>query len=65
MAKQAKTTPRTSNRKSTEWGIGQPLAFPPTKTLANVDRLAREVAEETMRASFTPKPQKPKKKYLL
>jgi hypothetical protein len=62
MAKIAKKRIGTSKRKSTEWGIGQPLAFPKAKNLTAIDRLAQEAVEEGMRGTFKPKREKRKKK---
>jgi hypothetical protein len=49
MAKKAKKRLGKSKRKSTEWGIGQPLAFPQAKNLTATDRLAQETVEKAMR----------------
>jgi len=62
MANKARKRIGKSKRKSTEWGIGQPLAFPKVKNLTGIDRLAQEVVEEAMRGPFKPKREKRKKK---
>jgi hypothetical protein len=62
MAKKAKKRPSRSKRKSTDWDIGQPLAFPPKKTPAVIERLAREAVEEAMSGPLKPKGLKRKKK---
>jgi hypothetical protein len=62
MAKKAKRRTGKSKRRVTDWGIGQPLAFPKAKNLTAIDRLATEVVEEAMRGPFTPTRQKRKKK---
>ena len=62
MAKKAKKRIGRSKRKATDWGIGQPLAFPKVKILTDTERLAKEVVEEAMRGPIKPKRQKRKKK---
>jgi hypothetical protein len=62
MAKIAKKRIGTSKRKSTEWGVGQPLVFPQVKHLTDTDRLAQEVVEEAIRSPFKLKREKRKKK---
>jgi hypothetical protein len=62
MAKRAKKTPRRSKRKSTDWGVGQPLAFPQVKNLTALDRLAHQAVEESLRGPFKLKQEKRKKK---
>jgi len=56
-----KPTRRTPN-KTTEWNLGQPLAFPPKLNRSNIERLAREAVEEAMRGPFKRKRAKRKKK---
>jgi hypothetical protein len=46
---------------STDWSIGQPLAFPPKRPTV-ISRLARVAAKEAMRGPFKLKQQKRKKK---
>jgi hypothetical protein len=60
MAKKAKKKPPRRKAKITEWGVGQPLAFPPSRT--EFERLAREAVEEAILGPFRRKPQKRKKK---
>jgi hypothetical protein len=36
--------------KSTEWNVGQPLAFPPART--GIKRVAQEAVDEAMRGPF-------------
>jgi hypothetical protein len=62
MAKKAKKRIGKSKRKSTEWGVGQPLAFPQVKNLTATERLAKEVVEEAMRGPVKLTRQKRKKK---
>jgi hypothetical protein len=50
------------NQKSTEWKVGQPLAFPPTKANALINRLARTAVRKDMGGSFGLKRLKGKKK---
>jgi hypothetical protein len=52
---------RESRRKTTQWNLGQPLAFPPKKN-AGFERLAREVVQEAMSGPFKAKRKKRKKK---
>jgi hypothetical protein len=47
---------------STEWGVGQPLAFPSKKSAAAINRVTQEVIEEAMQGPFSSKRQKRKKK---
>jgi len=49
-------------RNTTEWNLGQPLAFPPKLNRAEFERLAREAVEEAMRGPFKAKRQKRKNK---
>ena len=58
----ARKQTRSSRRKSTDWNLGQPLAFPPKLNRAQFERVAREVVEEAMRGPFKAKRQKHKKK---
>jgi hypothetical protein len=54
MARKAKK--KASKRQmSTEWGVGQPLAFPSKKSASSINRLAQEVVEKGMRGPFSPK----------
>jgi hypothetical protein len=46
--------------KSTEWNVGQPLAFPPARTA--IKRPAQEAVDEAIRAPFHPSRGKRKKK---
>ena len=48
--------------RTTEWNLGQPLAFPPKLNRSNFERLAREAVEEAMRGPLKTKRQKRKKK---
>jgi hypothetical protein len=47
---------------STDWSIGQPLAFPPKRSPTVISRLAREAVKDAMRGPFKFKQQKRKKK---
>jgi len=62
MAKKTKKKTKQSQKKSTDWNLGQPLAFPLKRTLPKIDRIAGEAVEEFMRGTFKPTRQKPKKK---
>jgi hypothetical protein len=62
MAKKAKKRLGKSKRNITEWGIGQPLAFPQAKNLTVTDRLAQETVEEAMRGPLGIKRARRKKK---
>jgi hypothetical protein len=50
MAVKAKSRSKKSNRKNTDWKLGQPLAFPPKRNPIN--RLAREAVEEAISGPF-------------
>jgi hypothetical protein len=54
-----KQTKRTMLR-STDWNVGQPLAFP--QLHAGIKSLARDAVDEAMSGPFSPKRQKHKKK---
>jgi len=54
-----KRTKRTSTN-STEWQVGQPLAWP--AAASGIKRAAREAVNEAMRGPFSPKRPKRKKK---
>jgi hypothetical protein len=58
----ARKQTRESMRNTTEWNLGQPLAFPPKLNRSDFERLAREAVEEAMSAPFKAKRQKRKKK---
>jgi hypothetical protein len=58
----ARKPPRRSSSKTTDWNLGQPLAFPPKLNRSNLERLAREAVEEGMRGPLKSKRQKRKKK---
>jgi len=58
----ARKQTRQSTRNTTEWNIGQPLAFPPKLSRAEFERLAREAVEEGISGPLKPKQQKRKKK---
>ena len=45
MAKKAKKKTRERRSKSTDWSLGQPLAFPKKKNPTDVNLLARSVVE--------------------
>jgi hypothetical protein len=55
-----KNTARRSRAKSTEWHIGQPLAFPPSRT--EIERLAQEAVEDGASGPLKRKREKRKKK---
>jgi hypothetical protein len=58
----ARKQTRGSTGKTTDWNLGQPLAFPPKLNRSNLERLAREAVEEGMRGPFKRKQSKRKKK---
>ena len=43
---------RRANYKTTEWNLGQPLAFPPRLNPSTFERLAREAVEEAVNDPF-------------
>jgi hypothetical protein len=51
MARKAKKKARNRQR-STEWNVGQPLAFPSKKGAAPVNRVTEEIVEEAVRRPF-------------
>jgi hypothetical protein len=61
MAK-AKRTPILLNEKTTEWRVGQPLAFPSRKTNSLINRLARAAVREGLAGPLGLKRLKGKKK---
>jgi hypothetical protein len=61
MANRAKKRAAGPKRKSTDWNIGQPLAFPP-KSNPIINRLAKEAVEEAVRGPLNLKRQKRKKR---
>jgi hypothetical protein len=58
----ARKKTRELRRNTTEWNLGQPLAFPPKLNRAEFEPLAREAAEEATRGPFKAKRQKRKNK---
>ena len=62
MNRMARKPTRQSTRKTNEWNLGQPLAFPPKLNRADFERLAREAMEEGVRGPFKRKEPKRKKK---
>jgi hypothetical protein len=60
MARRAKKKKR-KRQTSTEWNLGQPLAFPPKNAVPIIKRLAQEAREEAVRGPFRTKRQKRKK----
>jgi len=58
----ARKPARRSSSKTTDWNLGQPLAFPPKLNRSDLERLAREAVEEGMRGPLKTKRQKRKKK---
>jgi hypothetical protein len=61
MAKKAKKKTGKRRSKSTDWSLGQPLAFPKKKIPTDVYRLARSVIESAIEENIIPKKQKQKK----
>jgi hypothetical protein len=57
MAKVKKS--KSARNRSTEWNVGQPLAFPNN---GNFERAAREAVDEALRGPFKTKGSKRKKK---
>ena len=53
---------QTRRPKTTEWNLGQPLAFPPKLKPAEFERLAREVVDEAMSGPFKHRRPKHKKR---
>jgi len=53
---------RRRRSKTTEWSLGQPLAFPPKLNRFEFEQLARDVVEEGMSEPSKRKPSKRKKK---
>jgi len=53
---------RRKRSKTTEWSLGQPLAFPPKLNRSEFEQLARDVVEEGMSEPSKLKPSKRKKK---
>jgi len=43
---------RSRRAKTTEWNLGQPLAFPPKLKTSTFERLAREAVEEAVNGPF-------------
>jgi hypothetical protein len=60
MTTKAKKKTRKLRGMSTDWRVGQPLAFPPKRNPTVINRLAREAIREAMRGPF--KRQRRKKK---
>jgi hypothetical protein len=54
---------RSRREKTTEWNLGQPLAFPPKLKTSTFERLAREAVEEAVNGLFKRnRPKRGKKK---
>jgi hypothetical protein len=62
VAKKSKKKIRKPKNKTTDWNLGQPLAFPPKLNRSEFERLVREVLEEAMSSRFKAKRQKRRKK---
>jgi hypothetical protein len=58
----ARKQTRRVTRKTTEWNLGQPLAFPPKLNTSEFERLAREAVQEAMSGPFKCNRSKRKKK---
>jgi hypothetical protein len=58
----ARRQTRRSTGKTTEWNLGQPLAFPPKLNRSEFERLTPEAVEEAMSRPLKRKPPKRKKK---
>jgi hypothetical protein len=58
----AKVKKKTLRMRSTDWGVGQPLAFPAAKPQVNIERLAREAVEEGLRGPIRAKKRVKRKK---
>jgi hypothetical protein len=58
----ARRQTRRSTGKTTEWNLGQPLAFPPKLNCSEFERLTPEAVEEAMSGSLKRKRPKRKKK---
>jgi hypothetical protein len=52
MTTKAKKKTRKLRGMSTDWRVGQPLAFPPKRNPTVINRLAREAIREAMRGAF-------------
>jgi hypothetical protein len=53
---------RRANYKTTEWNLGQPLAFPPKLKTSTFERLAREAVKEAVNGPFNRRQTKRRKK---
>jgi len=61
MAKKTKKKTKKSKTRSTDWRLGQPLDFPPTKNPTDLERILGEAVEEAKQGP-NPKREKRKKK---